>query len=409
MVAFLISTLTFLLALCCPYFGIVYGCALLVLYIYNKRKKEIKIWNCKGLYICLSITFIYVLLYSYLFVLKKYSISKVIETIHFIFDDPEHYFSFSKRVYYVCGVLYRLALKCPINSIVLILSFVLCLSKKHKQRYKLTIFMLACIGFLFALASYVIHALYGTFNYEIIDISMLGIIAFMLLDKKPWELFLSFSTVGFILIITDCFLSSNTSLHEFSVDILIVGVGSIIYIVELFKELTIYNIRFSKIFLICCNIVLSFQLFAQAYTRINRQYWDMSIPEMTSTIQVGANKGLKTTPELKASYTLYFNNLKTLLGNVELHDDDKFLSLSRDPIIYLDASMQFGTFSAWTIGYNNDDLIAHLCDYYMHTPDKVPDYIFAKTEDDITENMNWDGYKRYEYNGSVLYVNQGKL
>ena len=406
-----ISVLSFLFSCCIPFVSIVYVIALFTILIYNNRKERDAIWHSKQIIICLLLTTVFALLYLNFFVFKQYSLIKVFDTVHFLFDDPEHSFTFMNRVNYIYWkVIYKLLHKSLTGSYILLTAVAFSLINIKSKKYKLYIYIYACIGYLISITTYARSDLNWSFNYEILDISLLGIVAFILLERKPWELFFSFSTIGFFLIIADCFFSSNTGLFELGADSLLFGVSSIVYHVEVFKECVKNDSYYRrKILVVFCSIILVTQLSVQLYTRLHRQFMDTAINKMTSTIEVGANKGLKTTMKRKESYTMYYNNLKQLLNNAKVHKNQRFLSLSSDPVIYLDAEMQFGTFSTWTFGYTKQSLIKRYSDYYTNVPEMNPEVIFAETENNIIKITDYERYRKYKYNGSVLFVKREKV
>ena len=104
--------------------------------------------------------------------------------------------------------------------------------------------------------------------------------------------------------------------------------------------------------LLCIGII-TVQLSSGLYSRIVRQYWDEEPAALTETIQVGAAKGLKTTLERKQEYERQYGELKILLDSVEEKQNIRFVSFTAAPIVYLDADLKFGTFTAWNFSYKD--------------------------------------------------------
>ena len=205
-------------------------------------------------------------------------------------------------------------------------------------------------------------------------------------------------------------MSSNTYLNEVAMDALIVGVSSIIYIIKLCEE---FKEEYSHISRYCisffCIVTLLLQVVMQMHARMERQYFDVPPLQPVVLIEMGACKGLRTSLKNKTSYEDNFIKLKKLLDLGKLTNQNTFLSLSADPVVYLDAEMSIGSFSSWTFGYDEKvwekSLQKRLIDYYSLNPYKKPDVIFAEKEDDIIPEFI-EGYKEYELEGSYLFVSK---
>lgn len=71
-------------------------------------------------------------------------------------------------------------------------------------------------------------------------------------------------------------------------------------------------------------------------------------------MQVGEAKELKTTVERKEEYEWQYEELKRLLNLVKQKQEKRFVSFKASPIIYLDADLRFGTFTAWNFSYKEN-------------------------------------------------------
>ena len=336
----------------------------------------------------------------------------MLETLPYIFKEPERIMSWEERFAYISDTLFRLAGKCKLYTVILAITLVLAWFKNKTRRFRLHIFAVACAGYLFALVSYFAHGLFATFNYELIDIALLGMVAFLLLDRKPWNLFMSFTVIGCVYILADSMMSSNSGLHELAMDSLTAGVSGIVYIVELCRELEREQEKGwkHKFLLALCSMILLAQIGTQGLTRIGRQFWDSSPLKCTDTIEVGACKGLRTTESRKKEYSSNYETLRTLLNTAHVASNDKFLSLHPDPVQYLNAERPFATFSAWSIDYDEDSLPVQLSKYYENTPEMVPDAIFALQKDDLKylnqhiSGIDMDDYVGYSFEDSSMFV-----
>jgi hypothetical protein len=106
----------------------------------------------------------------------------------------------------------------------------------------------------------------------------------------------------------------------------------------------------------------------------------------------------------KNNYENMYRNLTELLHKANITDKVKFVSFSLPPVIYLDASMYYGTFSSWNYEYTDKMLEKRYSEYYKLNPNKIPNVIFCNNMDDMHRWFDVSEYTKFEYNESVLYV-----
>ena len=405
-----ISLISCLFTLACPYFGFFYISVMCCGMIINFRGKQF--WNNRSIIICLLITISLALIYLYVFILRKYSIQKMLDTLPYIFMDTYHIMPWKEKAAYMFSTLIQLASKCKLYTVILIITTVLAFFKRKIHRYRLPVFMLACFGYFLALLSYLAHGFYVTFNYEVIDIALLGMVAFLLLDNKPWNLFTTFSLISCVYIVVDCMMSSDCGLHEFGMNSLSAGASGIVFVVELCREFRNEACKLSehRLIMILCSFVLLAQIGTQGLTRIGRQFWDSSPLKCSEIIEVGACKGMRTTETRKKEYSRNYDALRTLLNTARVASDDRFLALHADPVQYLDAELPFATFTVWTFFYDEFSLAEQLSKYYKNTPEMSPDVIFALQKDDLKYlnqhiiGIDMDDFVEYSFEDSSLFV-----
>ena len=145
------------------------------------------------------------------------------------------------------------------------------------------------------------------------------------------------------------------------------------------------------------------QFSSELFTKIIRQYWDEEPAVLTETIQIGSAKGLKTTLERKEEYERQFQELKSLLDLVEEKEEKRFVSFSASPIVYLDANMKFGTFTAWNFSYQ-DDYMTYLEKYkeITHHSEEIIYYIGKK--EDIPDMFPAELYQTHSTGNSTVFV-----
>lgn len=405
----LFSVLWIIIVLCSPFMAIGYVAFVItvsVLYIWKKNHSEN--YYFKNLFnICkFSLLFISIIaaLYILIFLLSRASVSEIIHNIPYIFKDPEHTGSMNP-VTGIFNIVLSIFNNTPIFCIISFISFILGWFFKLSDKIKLSVFSACSFIYFYKQFDLIKTPVNSYFNYQVLYIVILGFVAYSLLQKKPYKLFMSFGLFGCLYTVFNN-ITSNTGLMSISMSLSVSGVFSIICIFLLFKEL--YCSFFNKhtlqfVSAVLISTVLIMQISTQTYIRFQRTYWDESLNNLSTRITCGAAKGLYTTDYRAAAYETTYNNLTRLLAQTDTCNK-KFLSCTSAPYIYLDADLDFATFSAWSFGYG-DNLNNRLIEYYSVNPDNVPDLIFCATENDILTFIN-SNYSQIEHNGSFLFVRQ---
>ena len=93
-----------------------------------------------------------------------------------------------------------------------------------------------------------------------------------------------------------------------------------------------------------------------------------------------------------------------LMQNVDKNkkDEIRFLSLLPNPVLYLNAEMPIGAYSAWTF----KDFESKSNKYYEAHPEKIPNVIFYSIKNDILSNFNIDvsDFVKFQKDEFVLLV-----
>lgn len=401
----IISVCVTILVLCSPYMAVAF--ILILIIAVGKLNKTESLWeqNClhfirwSGFFSILFLAVIAIGLGSK----KGENWKTYIECIQMVLADPAHpNTSIIKRL---IKCLLELVNKNWMYSALIGVSIGCSFYRKGLKRFRPALFLICVCGYLYAVYSYLCDNVYVKFNQQMIDIALLGLVAFALLEEKPWELFLSFTVTGLIYTFMN-YLASNTGIYSIGMTMSVCGVGSIVYIVKLCQELRRQypgkkRLRF-LISLICVGIMVT-QLSSELLTRVFRQYWDEEPAALTETIQVGAAKGLKTTLERKEEYELQYEELKTLLNCVTEKEENRFVCITASPVTYLDADMRFGTFSAWSFSYQ-DNYMDYLIKYEMITHHSEERVFYISRQDDLPDSFPIEHYQMLKAGNSALFV-----
>lgn len=393
------------LILCSPYMAGVYLLTLIIAFWKQKNTRSsgennfFQIVRWSG---CCSIVFTVIILLG-LVVRKEKNWKTYFECIQMVLADPEHPNTRIIKRFIEC--LAEIMNKNWLFSALIGVSIGYSFYRKGLKKFRLALFIICVCGYLYAVYCYLSNNVYVKFNQQMIDIALLGLAAFALLEEKPWELFFSFTATGLIYTFMN-YLASNTGIYSIGMTLTVCGVGSIIYIVKLCQELRRQyhgKKRLCLLISIICAGILVTQLSSELFTRTIRQYWDEEPAALNETIQVGAAKGLRTTSERKEKYEQQYEELIKLLDAVKDKHNIRFVSFTAAPIIYLDADLKFGTFTAWNFSYT-DSYMSYLNQYeeIIHHPEET--VYFISKQEELPDSFPTEQFQMINVGESALFI-----
>ena len=404
-IAVIYSVLWVLLVLSSPFMAIAYVGLFFLAFIgnfINKNKTVSFFKNMLSLYkFSIPIVCFAAFLFLFFFVFSRTDISKVVKNFPFILSDPEH-----KSINFIGSIkktIMDFYLNYPAYMIASAVFFSCGLIFKSKLRQiRGLMFFIVAGMFIYGQYEYLKSNLYP-FNFQMAYVVVLGAVAFSLLNQKNYALFLSFYGFSFAYLLFNG-VASNTGVMATSMAMTVAGVVGIIFIAQFMYELYeqychLPLLRIASVAIVCA--VLLFQGYSELYVRMHRQYWDSPLPKLNHEIQCGAAKGLITTDYQAAEYETIHENLSHLINMIDTNGK-RFLSCTSAPYVYIDADLEFATFSAWTFGYNGT-LNERILQYQSVNPNQVPDLVFCASKDDILPFID-NSYMSYSYNGSYLFV-----
>lgn len=234
-------------------------------------------------------------------------------------------------------------------------------------------------------------------NTQMKGIVFVGILAFTLMNKKPWRLFLSFYGLSMVYTV-DAYMSSNTGLTVTAMCMSVAGIAAVIIIVMLGAEMHEqykHQCRLTAIAALTASALVLLQLGLEATVRMRYTYYDDKITALTEKIDVGPARGLRTTPQNAAKYTETYNTFNALLPKRE-RENKTLLVYGGIPWLYLEADMKFDTLSSWLMG--DPQVYTRLEKYYEINNREYPDIIYVEY---IPENVP-KGYEMTAMNGAAL-------
>ena len=348
-----------------------------------------------------AISIVSAIAYVIAFIASRTDITTAFDNIRYIMADPEHpsisfFGAIAKNVkeFYMMYPAYII-----VSAVVMACGFVL---KEKLNIVRLLLFVVCGAMFVHGQILHMQSDMLN-FNFEMAYIVVLGAVAFSLLNRKNYAMFFSF--YGFSIAYTLLHgIVSNTGIMATSMTLIVAGTAGIIFIVQLIKEL-IEQYEKLLVLRIVSTVILSglllFQCASQLHVRMQRQYWDAPMSELTYTVRTGAAKGTITSERNGLEADITYLNLTQLLKKVDT-EGKSFMCCTSEPSVYLDADLDFATFSAWTFGYK-DALGFRVMQYQNKSEDHVPDIVFCRSQNDILSFID-DRYEQYTYNGSYLFV-----
>lgn len=389
--------------LCCPWMALFYIVMFIfaILYFVIKGRHQGQVISS---YIILMIVVIaMMIIYCGLWIFYDNNISEFVPSLKMVFDDAGHTGNVIDKIFNGVIRLFKYSKK---SSYIYLISLLILLAfNKNIIKARVFVIPFTIIGFVISVYTFSTKYFSSGLNFQMINIIPFGFLSFFMLSNKPWKAFFVFGGTGSIYAIASQ-LSSDTQLMAISMALSVCGVGAIFFIFLLLGELLVNCSRISSkcITGFVFAIVICIQIGVQFITRIGRQYWDSPPLSLNETITVGAARGLKTTKEKKESYEHQYNNLTALINLAHVSKDKQFVSFHFNPVLYLDSSLNYGTFSAWDYGYSDDELYHRYSNYYAINKSKKPEVVFCFSDEDVYDWFDTRNYSIYEYSGSKLFV-----
>lgn len=400
-----LGVLTTVSTLCYPMFAAVFMLWLitaLTAYVFSRRKGKaasdiyIYIYMLNLALAMLSVCAVCAAAYC-IWLVGNAPVGRIVANLPMIFSDPQHQsrdffesmLSLVSREIQVGKVFYGVMAALTLSAVVF---------KRKKEKIRL--WLLAAALPVWAYCQLPMLAKPQEYlNIQMKGIVFVGVLAFALLNKKPWRLFLSF--YGFSLVYTvSAYMSSNTGLTVTAMCLSVAGIASVIIIIKLGEELH-EQYRHSSLLSAAAAVTVSalivLQLGLEAAVRLRYTYYDDTLTALTDKIEVGSAKGLRTTPQNVLTYENVYDTFNTLLPKSE-REDKTLLVYGGIPWLYLEADMRFDTLSSWLMG--DPQVYARLEKYYEINNREYPDYIFME----YIPNAVPDGYEIREKNGMALLV-----
>ncbi len=300
--------------LCCPYLLLAYIIYILAMIInYVIRKESLTLLKFMT-WLKFSIGAALFAVLFVVFVISRSSVKSVMQTLPHVLSDPAH-----QSVSFLIGVkeFLKTLIIWDIKRLVLLAAIllicILCLCIKAIQNYRFAAFTIILI-------LNVIYVIlpgypYNMPNHYILPVNIAGFAAFLLLKKRPWELFVSTWIMG-ILYSFASFLSSNQGIYVLSSATIVSALASVVFICNLAFELKEVKAPLAKggsyVSGFASLAFIAAQLCVIAVFVCNMCFWDDNAGTLSIKIDRGCEKGLITSSRYADEYNQLWDETKEL-------------------------------------------------------------------------------------------------
>lgn len=332
----------------------------------KKRNREVPVALRFSLFLKMSLTAAVIFVIFLGFTLKNATLERIVKNLPYIVGDQEHYqrwgvkisdyFRYFKEYYLGCAVV-------PVVS-----GMVALMDKKRVRHGK--IYMLIAAGSILPYMIY--HGLiseYVPVNLVTVPICFLGFPAYVVMKERKKAVFYAWYLPAmfypFIVQIT-----SNTGPLAVSAAFVTAGAGTLFLVSAWCREREMKSVRW----LFYGMLIL--QLGIMLWLRVTYVWADASLSELTVKMERGAGKGLYTTAETAE----YYNEVYDDLDELHMKEDDGFLVIGSEPLLYLYAEKDVASYSTWQVYTNETRLYRY---YEVHDGEgKFPDVVYCVEADE---------------------------
>ncbi len=335
-----------------------------------------------------------------LYILCTCGVRGVLNNLPYILSDPEHQgisplVKLQNAWYGLvhCHPLFQFVLT---GFLVLLLALLLDRGRKTRRAVYLTA---SCVLTLASYALFWSEAVDTYYNAIMLPMLFVGLTAFLLCQKPPWELFATLFLGGIVYAVAVT-LGSNNFFYAVSMASAVTNAASFLFLGRLLAEMSAsQNQAVDNGLILRCTagaaaLTAAVLLLLQIRVKANHCFMDDPPPALTCQLQNGPGRGIRTTEYRAGVYERLNGELQVYKGlpqgKLLILNERSWCCLSADP-------MEYATFSGWISGENQAALDRLEC-YYQLNPDKTPDYIFLSKSslfedpDAILESAQAQGY-----------------
>ena len=352
---------------------VLYGAAcVIVTLLFKKWNKEIPVSLQFTTFFKMSLTAAGVLVIFLIFTFWHATLERIVKNLPYIVGDQEHiqrwnvkisdYFRYFKE-HYLGAVLVPIVVS------------VSALFDQKRVKHGAVYMALSAAAILPYMIRHGLVSNYVPINLVTVPICFLGFTAYVVSEKKLRRVFyiwyLPAMVYPFIVQFT-----SNTGPLAVSAGFVTAGAASVLLAASWAME------QENRLVKNALHGVIILQLMIMLFLRITYVWVDAPLSELTTKVERGAAKGLYTTEAAAQYYEEMYDDIDAL----NMTEDDGFLVVGSEPLLYLYADRQVASYSTWQVYTNETRLYRY---YEIHDGEgRFPSVVYcAEADDTIFESI----------------------
>ena len=352
---------------------VLYGAAcVIVTLLFKKWNKEIPVSLQFTTFFKMSLTAAGVLVIFLIFTFWHATLERIVKNLPYIVGDQEHiqrwnvkisdYFRYFKE-HYLGAVLVPIVVS------------VSALFDQKRVKHGAVYMALSAAAILPYMIRHGLVSNYVPINLVTVPICFLGFTAYVVSEKKLRRVFyiwyLPAMVYPFIVQFT-----SNTGPLAVSAGFVTAGAASVLLAASWAME------QENRLVKNALHGVIILQLMIMLFLRITYVWVDAPLSELTTKVERGAAKGLYTTEAAAQYYEELYDDIDAL----NMTEDDGFLVVGSEPLLYLYADRQVASYSTWQVYTNETRLYRY---YEIHDGEgRFPSVVFcAEADETIFESI----------------------
>ena len=352
---------------------VLYGAAcVIVTLLFKKWNKEIPVSLQFTTFFKMSLTAAGVLVIFLIFTFWHATLERIVKNLPYIVGDQEHiqrwnvkisdYFRYFKE-HYLGAVLVPIVVS------------VSALFDQKRVKHGAVYMALSAAAILPYMIRHGLVSNYVPINLVTVPICFLGFTAYVVSEKKLRRVFyiwyLPAMVYPFIVQLT-----SNTGPLAVSAGFVTAGAASVLLAASWAME------QENRLVKNALHGVIILQLMIMLFLRITYVWVDAPLSELTTKVERGAAKGLYTTEAAAQYYEEMYDDIDAL----NMTEDDGFLVVGSEPLLYLYADRQVASYSTWQVYTNETRLYRY---YEIHDGEgRFPRVVYcAEADETIFESI----------------------
>ncbi len=352
---------------------VLYGAACVVVTLLLKKwNKEIPVSLQFETFFKMSLTAAGIFVIFLIFTFWHATLERIVKNLPYIVGDQEHVQRWNVKI----SDYFRYFREHYLGAVIVpIVVSVIALFDKKRVKHGVIYMGLSVVSILPYMIYHGLISDYVPINLVTVPICFLGLTAYVVSEKKLHRVFyiwyLPAMFYPFIVQIT-----SNTGPLAVSAGFVTAGAASVLLAASWAME------QENDLIKNVLHGVIVLQLVIMLFLRITFVWVDAPMSELTTKVERGAAKGLYTTEVVAQYYEEMYDDIDAL----KMTEDDGFLVVGSEPLLYLYADRQVASYSTWQVYTNETRLYRY---YEIHDGEgRFPSVVYcAEADDTIFESI----------------------